>query len=94
MRLQDCLLENAAKLVKQGGRLVYSVCSLLPEEGPARISAFLNKGAPFRVEAVAFEDFGLPREAADETGGLRTQPSFWGETGGMDGFYMCRLRRL
>ncbi len=94
VRLQDCLLENAAKLVKQGGRLVYSVCSLLPEEGPARISAFLNKGAPFRVEAVAFEDFGLPREAADETGGLRTQPSFWGETGGMDGFYMCRLRRL
>lgn len=94
IKLQDRLLENAVRLLKPGGRLVYSVCSLLPEEGPARIQALLDGGAPLRVETASPEDFGLPAQAADEAGALRTRPSFWSENGGMDGFYICRLRRL
>lgn len=94
LKLQDSLLANAVKLLKPGGRLVYSVCSLLPEEGAARIQALLDKGAPLQIEAASPEDFGLPAEAADASGALRTRPSFWSEKGGMDGFYICRLRRL
>ncbi|HLS69859.1 MAG TPA: 16S rRNA (cytosine(967)-C(5))-methyltransferase RsmB [Kiloniellales bacterium] len=94
LKLQDRLLQNAVALLRPGGRLVYSVCSLLPEEGPARIQALLDKSAPLEIEPASPHDFGLPAEAAEETGGLRTLPSFWGDRGGMDGFYMCRLRRL
>lgn len=50
--LQARLLDIGAALVKPGGRLVYVVCSLLPEEGDAQIDRFLgaNRGwaaAPF-----------------------------------------------
>ena len=40
--LQARLLDHAATLVKPGGRLVYSTCSLEPEEGEAQIAAFLR----------------------------------------------------
>ena len=39
--LQERLLDNAARLVKPGGRLVYSTCSLEPEEGEAQVAALL-----------------------------------------------------
>ncbi|HLS68016.1 MAG TPA: transcription antitermination factor NusB [Kiloniellales bacterium] len=94
VKLQDRLLENAIELLRPGGRLVYSVCSLLPEEGSARIRKLLDGGAPLEVDPADPEEYGLPPEAAEADGGLRTLPSFWNEVGGMDGFYICRLRRL
>jgi len=36
---------------------------------------------------------GLPPEAFSVDGTLRTLPSFWSDTGGMDGFYIARLTR-
>jgi 16S rRNA (cytosine967-C5)-methyltransferase len=38
---QAAMLANAARLVRPGGTLVYSTCSLEPEEGQERIEAFL-----------------------------------------------------
>ncbi|WP_366555742.1 RsmB/NOP family class I SAM-dependent RNA methyltransferase [Aquibaculum sediminis] len=93
-KLQSRLLAHAVKQLRPGGRLIYAVCSLLPEEGPERIAALLSSGAPLAVEPAAPQDFGLPAEAASPEGGLRTLPGFWAERGGMDGFYTCRLRRL
>ncbi len=40
---QDRLLDAAAAMLRPGGRLVYAVCSLQPEEGPARIAAALGR---------------------------------------------------
>ncbi|EDM81224.1 ribosomal RNA small subunit methyltransferase B [Plesiocystis pacifica SIR-1] len=47
--LQASLLERCAAWVRPGGRLVYAVCSLEPEEGPAIVDAFLatEAGAAF-----------------------------------------------
>lgn len=92
--LQDRLLEAAAALLAPGGRLVYAVCSLLPEEGPGRIEALLARGAPFAVEPAEAESLGLPPEAVTPEGAIRTLPGHWAERGGLDGFYACRLRRL
>ncbi|HKS16246.1 MAG TPA: transcription antitermination factor NusB [Planctomycetota bacterium] len=45
--LQDALLDAAASLLKPGGRLVYSTCSLEPDENELRIEAFLKRHGEF-----------------------------------------------
>ena len=90
---QDRLLTAATAMLRPGGRLVYSVCSLQPEEGAPRIEAALQHGSlrhePFTPEELA----DLP-EARTERGFLRTLPSMWPERGGMDGFFAARLVRV
>lgn len=89
---QDRLLAAALRMLRPGGRLIYSVCSLQPEEGPARVAAALSHGGvqhdPFVPGALP----GLP-EAITPDGYLRTHPGLWPEGGGMDGFFAARLRR-
>lgn len=46
-KLQLKLLSNAASLVKSGGRVVYSTCSLEPEEGEQVIGSFLEARPDF-----------------------------------------------
>jgi 16S rRNA (cytosine967-C5)-methyltransferase len=88
--MQDRLLTAAVAMLRPGGRLVYSICSLQPEEGADRIRAVLARGGlrhdPFRsAELVA-----LP-EALTDDGFLRTLPCMWAEHGGVDGFFAARL---
>jgi len=90
-RLQDTLLASAAALVRPGGALVYSVCSLEPEEGDERLLAFLERH-PYDVEDPRPH---LPAAAAgmvDVSAGfpaLRTRP----DRDDLDGFFAVRLRR-
>ncbi|MDA1099801.1 MAG: RsmB/NOP family class I SAM-dependent RNA methyltransferase [Proteobacteria bacterium] len=88
--LQDQLLPAAMEMLAPGGTLIYSTCSLQPEEGEQRIAAFLASGAPaVRRPIVAAELFGLD-ELITPLGDMRTLPHY---LGGMDGFYACRLVR-
>jgi len=50
---QQRLLESAATLVAPGGRLVYAVCSLEPEEGAGVVSAFLESHPEFDPKGAA-----------------------------------------
>jgi len=90
---QDRLLAAATGLLRPGGRLVYAVCSLQPEEGAPRIAAALARGglrpAPFMPEELA----DLPQALSPE-GFLRTHPGMWPELGGMDGFFAARLVKV
>lgn len=92
--MQSELLSHSANLVKPGGLLVYATCSLQPEEGPDRIAALLAQEGPF--ERVPIEPTEVPglEMAITPDGALRTLPSHWPERGGIDGFYIARLRRL
>ena len=89
--LQDRLLDAAAAMLAPGGALVYCVCSLEPEEGPGRIAALLGRRPDLARESVTVE--GLA-EAVTSAGELRTLPCQWAESGGLDGFYAARLRRV
>ena len=91
--LQDRLLANAVHMVAPGGLLVYATCSLQPEEGPARIDALLKGGAPFERVPIGPEEIGGLKECISAEGDLRTLPCHLRESGGLDGFYACRLRR-
>jgi 16S rRNA (cytosine967-C5)-methyltransferase len=92
MLTQDRLLVHALDLLKPGGTLVYAVCSLEEDEGPARIEALLGRES--RVKRVPVESSELPglAEAISPAGDIRTLPSMWAERGGLDGFYVSRLR--
>ena len=85
---QDRLLEAAAGMLRPGGRLVYAVCSLQPEEGLARMTGLERLGlqpAPFTAEEMA----AVPQARTAE-GWLRTHPGLWTEHGSMDGFFAAR----
>lgn len=88
--LQALLLERAASFVKPGGSLVYSVCSLEPEEGELRIRDFLESQPGFRAdvpdELPAFVPVGAQ-------GVVRILPGLLENEGGLDGFFMARLVR-
>ena len=49
---QQEILESAAKLVRPGGRLVYSTCTFAPEENEETITAFLRNHTEFSTEGV------------------------------------------
>ena len=88
--LQGALIERAAALARPGGRIVYAVCSLLPEEGPARLAEALARRPDLSQEA--------PHLPGTEPGwwrggALRTAPDLWPERGGVDGFFAALLRR-
>lgn len=87
---QDELLTAAAGMLRKGGRLVYAVCSLQPEEGTPRIQSAVERTGlrhdPFRPDELS----ALP-EALTPDGYLRTHPGLWPEQGGMDGFFAARL---
>jgi 16S rRNA (cytosine967-C5)-methyltransferase len=89
---QDALLQAAAAMLRPGGRLLYAVCSLQPEEAEPRIAAALARGElrhdPFTPEELA----ALP-ESRTATGFLRTHPGLLAQYGGMDGFFAARLIR-
>lgn len=88
---QGRLLDSAARRVKPGGRLVYCVCSLEPEEGEAQVAAFLARHPDFAVEPIAPGDSGAPAASLRDDGTLRILPHHL--EGGIDGFYAARLRR-
>jgi 16S rRNA (cytosine967-C5)-methyltransferase len=95
---QDRLLAHAATLVKPGGILVYSTCSLEKEEGEARISAFLGTNNGYLLDPVDDAMLGIePGSGADEgwtrEGVMRSLPSTLATLGGVDGFFAVRLRR-
>src|SRR5690606_30715788 len=82
--LQSRLLDHALALLRPGGRLVYAVCSLLPEEGETQIPAFLDRHPGLRVEPPNLP--GIDPGWITPEGGLRLRPDYWPERGGMDGF--------
>lgn len=86
--LQEELLEEAANMVKRGGRLVYSTCSLEPEENMEQISKFLDKYDNFELEPL--DDY-LPEEVlAEDKLSYQTFP----HRHGCDGHFGVLLKRV
>jgi 16S rRNA (cytosine967-C5)-methyltransferase len=89
--VQASLLDSAAARVAPGGRLVYCVCSLEPEEGERQVEAFLLRTADFVIDPIAAGEGGAPEASRQADGTLRILPCH--TPGGTDGFYVARLRR-
>ncbi len=99
--LQGEILDAAARWVRPGGRLIYSTCSILPDENEAVVLAFLSRHTEFRLEPIpdALAAFGAPLAgrhwggAGRSDSGGRDVLRAWPHRHGMDGAFACRLRR-
>jgi 16S rRNA (cytosine967-C5)-methyltransferase len=91
VEIQREILNNAAKLVRPGGRLIYSTCTLEPEEDQEQVARFLQEHQDF--EAVDYQKYLpptlLPYIAEYGQKWLTILPV----PEGGDGFFMCRLER-
>jgi 16S rRNA (cytosine967-C5)-methyltransferase len=96
--LQRRLLDHAVALAKPGGRIVYCVCSLEPEEGEQQIAALLAREAGVRRAPITADELAGAGEFVTPAGDLRTLPSHWPDPdarlAGLDGFYIARLERI
>ncbi len=93
MDLQARLIDHAWSLLKPGGRMVFCTCSLLPDEGEVQVEEALKRHSDMSVDSKALEREGIKAEWISAEGGLRLRPDYWPEAGGMDGFYICLLRK-
>jgi 16S rRNA (cytosine967-C5)-methyltransferase len=86
--IQSTILAQAARVVRPGGALVYSVCSLAPAEGEEVVRSFLERHSSFQLDSLADSgrQIALPLDA---DGVMRTRP----DRGGLDGFFAARLIR-
>jgi 16S rRNA (cytosine967-C5)-methyltransferase len=84
-RLQSELLERTAAVVPPGGLLVYSTCSLEPEENRAQVKRFLAGHPEFHREPTE----AVPPDLLSPEGDLMVLP----QQHGMDGAFAARLRR-
>ena len=91
MALQGRILEAAAKLVKPGGKLIYSTCSMLACENEAHIANFLTKNKNFGVVSVKkMWDKIAPVAEREDSPALRLSP----HQEGVDGFFAAVFERL
>lgn len=85
---QTALLDAAAKMVREGGRMVYSTCSLEPEENQHQVKQFLDNHPEF--EAAELDEF-LPDEVlSKDKKYYQTLPHIHG----CDGHFGVLLRRV
>ena len=86
-QLQRSIMRAAAEVVKPGGLLVYSTCSLEPEENDAQVDWFLSENLNFVLEP---PPEGVLAPELIDGGKLRVLP----QRHGTDGAFAARLRRV
>ena len=81
------MLRRAWDWLAPGGKLVFSTCSLLPEEGEDQARRFLVEVPMARRQPTAAGSLGVAGEWLTRDGDLRTRPDYWAKRGGLDGFF-------
>ncbi len=96
--VQFRLLQHAFDMVKPGGTLVFSNCSLDPVEGEEMVEKFVAEVGQAELWPIGAEEFRSGNDWITPDGALRTTPADMKlgrpEISGMDGFFAARLRRL
>lgn len=86
---QGRLLDTVCRYVRPGGALVYSTCSLLPEENGDRVRAFLETHRNFVLDPLPVS---FPAELRERQTACGLQ--LLGCRDGVEGFFIARMRRV
>ncbi|EOS58013.1 16S rRNA (cytosine(967)-C(5))-methyltransferase RsmB [Paenibacillus barengoltzii] len=90
--IQKALLDSVSRLLKPGGLLVYSTCTIEPRENAEMVASFLSRHPEFELadELISWKERGALAAAAGRVeAGLQILP----QDAHSDGFYIVRLRR-
>jgi 16S rRNA (cytosine967-C5)-methyltransferase len=85
--IQTKLIDKAAALVKPGGVIVYSTCSIEPEENFLIVKKFLENHPGFKLESARDK---FPDDIVDENGCIQTYP----HVHQMDGAFSAKLIKI
>ena len=93
---QAMILEEAAKMLKPGGVLVYSTCTFSPEENEGTISAFLQRHEEYNIEEITCKDLfstGRAEWVEQPAPGIEHTLRLWPHLLRGEGHYVARLRK-
>jgi 16S rRNA (cytosine967-C5)-methyltransferase len=88
-QLQKTLIKAVSESLKPGGTLVYSTCSVLPQENEMVVRDFLDNNKDFIADDITPY---LPPELAARASGCALQ--LYPNRDGIDGFFIARLKRI
>lgn len=83
-KIQITMLTEALTHLKPGGRLVYSTCTIMPQENEEVVQAVLAQAQGYRLAALPFEEMGLGSESM-----LQCLPFVHG----LEGFFIAAIER-
>ncbi len=86
---QQKLLDTLCTYVKPGGTLVYSTCSILPEENSLQVKAFLERHPEYTLETLPLS---FPQQLRQQQGQYGLQLQAYRDQ--VEGFFIARLRRV
>jgi len=87
--IQSAILNEVAPLVKKGGTLVYSTCTIDKEENTEVVKAFLENNQDFEIDMSIKDLVPHKLETYIQDGMLQLLPHYFGT----DGFFIVRLKR-
>ena len=93
LKKQMKILEKCSSLIKVKGIIVYTVCSLISDEGKKQIKNFLTNNKGFKIKKISkkiLED--LEYKLSD--GMLTIKPDDYIHKGGMDGFFVACIEKI
>lgn len=93
---QATILEEAVKMLKPGGVLVYSTCTFSPEENEGTISTFLQRHEEYNIEEITCKDLFSPGRAewiGQPAQGIEHTLRLWPHLLRGEGHYVARLRK-
>ncbi len=97
-RIQKSLLENAVKIIKEGGEIVYSTCTHSPEENEGVVSYILDKYPEIQIEEIK-----LPlkiRNGITNWNGIKYNSNvkkcarIYPQDNNTEGFFIAKLKRV
>tara|TARA_A100000164_G_scaffold325317_1_gene310315 strand:+ start:70 stop:1392 length:1323 start_codon:yes stop_codon:yes gene_type:complete len=93
IKIQQKMLERCSHWLTENGVMIYSVCSLLKEEGENQINKFLSNNKRFSaVHPTKLEQLDQDGLQIQNNRGIRIMPFFEEKIGGTEGFYLAYLQ--
>ena len=93
IKIQQKMLERCSCWLSEDGFIIYSVCSLLKEEGENQINKFLSNHKRFStVHSIKQDQLKQDGLEIQKDSGIRIMPFFEEKIGGTEGFYIAYLQ--